>query len=123
MPKYPAKSINDAIESFKSDKNMEDGLPWVVSFEDKFTKIVGAKYGIALNSATSGLHAALLACGVGNNDEVISPALTVIMDAFATEFVGAKPVFVDVDTETWNLDPNLVKQNITRNTKAIITVS
>ncbi len=123
MQKYSEEAAEYARLSFLSDVNPDDALPWVVSFETEFSKIIGTKYSIAVNSGTSGLHASLLACNVKPGDEVISPALTVIMDAFATAYVGAKPVFVDVDPHTWNIDPQKVEEAINSNTKAIIAVS
>ena len=105
---------------FNIEKN---DVSWVNKFERSFSKKFNSKYSIAVNSGTSGLHAALLAAGVGQGDEVIQPAITVIMDAYSTLFVGAKPVFVDVDKSTWNIDPQKIEEAITGKTKAIITVS
>ena len=76
-----------------------------------------------MNSGTSTIHAALEAVGVGYGDEVISPALTVIMDTTTTLHANAKPIYVDVDSETFNLDPLKIEEKITKNTKAIIAVS
>jgi len=121
--KYSTKAIRLANESLVSDIDLENNLPWVPSFEERFAKFSDFKYAIALNSGTSGLHASLLALGVGPGDEVISPALTVIMDAFATIYTGAIPIFADVDKETWNIDPEIVESLITPKTKAIISVS
>lgn len=121
--KYSKLAISNAALALESDQNPEDGLGWTTSFENRFGQYVGARYAISLNSGTSGLHAALLAAGVGPGDEVISPALTVVMDAFATIYCGATPVFVDVERETWNIDPSKVRGLITDKTKAIISVS
>lgn len=101
----------------------KEGTSWVTKFENNFSRKFKSNYSIAVNSGTSGLHAALLAAGVGKNDEVIQPSITVIMDAYVTLHVGAKPVFVDVDRKTWNIDPKEIEKNITSKTKAIITVS
>jgi perosamine synthetase len=84
---------------------------------------VRAKYAIAVNSGTSGLHAALFAAGVGPGDEVLQPCVTVVMDAYVTCHLGAIPVFVDIDPETWNIDANKLEGKITPRTKAIIVVS
>lgn len=121
--KYSALASKYAAMALTTDISPVDDLPWVQSFETQFAKYYDAKYAISVNSGTSGLHAALLAAGVGPGDEVISPALTVIMDAFATSFTGAAPVFADVENDTWNIDPLKVEQLITDKTKAIITVS
>ena len=114
-------SLRDLMQKL-FDKEKE-GISWVTKFEQNFSKKFHSNYSIAVNSGTSGLHAALLAAGVGKNDEVIQPSITVIMDAYVTLHVGAKPVFVDVDEHTWNIDPTEIEKNITSKTKAIITVS
>lgn len=92
-------------------------------FEEKFCDKFGVNYAITINSATSGLHAALAAVGVGPGDEVIQPATTVVMDSYATLYLGATPVFVDIDPDTWNIDVKEIEKNITSKTKAIIVVS
>ena len=121
--KYCDKAKFNAVKSLETDTDPDTGLPWVSAFEEEFARKVGDRFAIAMNSGTSALHAALMAFGVGPDDEVISPALTVIMDAFATCFVGATPVFADVDPVTWNIDPQKVESLITEKTKAIIAVS
>lgn len=98
-------------------------ISWVTRFENGFCEKFQSKYSIAVNSGTSGLHAALLAAGVKDGDEVIQPSITVIMDSYVTIHVGAKPVFVDVDSDTWNMDIDKLEESITSKTKAIITVS
>lgn len=120
--KYSDLAISLARESLTSDVS-PSGKPWVQAFESEFSQRVGDEYGIAVNSATSGLHAALLACGVGPGDEVIGPGLTVVMDAYATVFANATPVFADVEPDSWNIDPKSVRTKITARTKAIISVS
>ena len=121
--KYSDKAIQLAAQSLTTDTDPDTNLPWVASFEDRFAKFTGFKFAIAVNSGTSGLHVSLLSAGIGPGDEVISPALTVIMDAFATIYTGAIPIFAEVDKETWNLDPNIVENLVTSKTKAIIAVS
>lgn len=121
--KYCEAAKTNALKSLEFDIDPNTGLPWVTAFEEAFAKISGDKYAIAVNSGTSALHAALLAFGVGPGDEVISPGLTVIMDAFATCYVGAVPVFADVDPITWNIDPKVIESLITEKTKVIISVS
>jgi len=101
----------------------DDRRSWPQRLEEKFAEIMGVKYAVACNSGTSGLHMALYAAGVGPGDEVISPALTVVMDAFATLHLGATPVFADVDPHTFNMDPKDVAAKITPKTKAILSVS
>lgn len=96
---------------------------WNKVLEGAFAKKFGVKYAIALNSGTSTLHAALEAAGVEPGDEVISPALTVIMDTTATLHANAVPVYADIDRETFNIDPRDIEKRITPKTRAIITVS
>lgn len=96
---------------------------WAHELESVFAKMIGCKYGIACNSGTSALHMALEAVGVTPGDEVISPAITVIMDTTATLHANAIPVYCDVDPETFNLDPDDLERKITDRTKAIITVA
>ena len=71
--------------------------PWVQKFEEKFLAVSGSKYAIAVNSATSGLHAALKACDLKPGDEVISPGLTVIMNALVTVESNLTPIFADIN--------------------------
>lgn len=121
--KYSESAKRNAVLSLESDVDPISGLPWVPAFEEAFSKVSGDKYSISVNSGTSALHAALMAFDIGPGDEVISPGLTVIMDAFSTCYVGATPVFADVDPITWNINPTDVEKLITKRTKAIISVS
>jgi perosamine synthetase len=121
--KYNGNEMEYVLQALDSDNSMNKEYPWPQRFEEEFCSVMGVKYSIACNSGTSGLHAALVAAGVGPGDEVISPALTVIMDAYAIIHVGATPVFADVDPGTHTIDPEDVRKKITPKTKAIITVS
>ena len=103
------------------EKNSEYSL--TQEFEEKFSEKFGVKYSIAINSGTSGLHAALAAAGVGPGDEVIQPSVTVVMDSYVTLHMGATPVFVDINPDTWNIDVDEIEKNITEKTKVIIVVS
>lgn len=96
--------------------------PKVKEFESLFAKFVGTKYACAVSSGTAGLHLALLAAGVGPGDEVITSPFSFIASANAILYVGAKPVFVDIDPETYNLDPEKVEKAITKKTKALLPV-
>jgi len=91
-------------------------------FEEEFAKYCGAKYGVGVNSGTDALFLATLALGIGPEDEVIVPAFTFIATALGVSFAGAKPVFVDIDESTFNMDPSKIKAAITPKTKAIIVV-
>lgn len=96
--------------------------PEVEAFEREFASAHGAAEAIALNTGTSALHLALLAAGVGPGDEVIVPAMTFTATAAAVAYTGATPVFVDVDPETFTMDPAKVEAKITERTKAIMPV-
>jgi len=96
--------------------------PKTEEFEQAFARYVGAKHAIALNSATAGLHLALIVSGVGRGDEVITTPLTFASTAEAILYVGAKPVFADIDPKTLNIDPKSIEKKITKKTKAIIPV-
>lgn len=96
---------------------------WVHGLEEKFAQRIGTRYGVAANSGTSVLHMALEAVGVQPGDEVISPAVTVIMDSTATIHANAIPVYCDVDEKTFLMDPKDFERKITEKTKAVIVVS
>jgi len=95
---------------------------YVLEFEKAFSEYCGIKHGITASSGTAALHLSLLALGISNNDEVIIPNFTMIASAFAVSYVGAKPVFIDAEKESWNIDPSKIEQKITSNTKAIMPV-
>ena len=95
---------------------------FVTKFEEQFAEFCGTKYGISSSSGTTALHLSLLALGIGLGDEVIVPSFTFISTANAATFTGAKPVFVDSEPSTWNINPVEIKKAITAKTKAIIPV-
>lgn len=94
----------------------------VAAFESEFAAFCGVPHAVALNSGTSALHLALLAIGLQPGDEVITVASTFVATVAAIDYVGAKPVFVDVEPETLNMDPSLITAKITERTKAILPV-
>ncbi len=96
--------------------------PKTEEFENAFAAYVGAKHAIALNSATSALHLALLVSGIKKGDEVITTALTFATSAEVILYVDATPVFADVDPRTLNIDPTSIEKKVTKKTKAIIVV-
>ncbi len=96
--------------------------PDVAQFEKDFARFCGAEHAVAFNSGTSALHVALLLLNVGSGDEVISTPFTFVATSWAISYVGAKPVYVDIDDGTFNLDPKLVKRAITSRTKAVLPV-
>ena len=121
--KFNGKELEYVTRALDSETKENREFPWVQRFEENFADKVGSKYAIAVNSGTSGLHAALYAAGVGAGDEVIQPATTVVMDAYVTCHLGAVPVFVDIDSRSWNIDARKIEEKITDKTKAIIVVS
>lgn len=103
------------------------GMHWAIGpevreFESKVAEYVGVKYAYAVNSGTSALHAVLAAHELGKGDEVIVPSFTFIATANAPLFVGAKPVFAEIEEETYGLDPVDVESKITPKTKAIMPI-
>ena len=96
--------------------------PEVKAFEEEFAAAHGAAHGIAVNSGTSALHIALLAAGIGAGDEVITPSMTFTATSAAISYTGATPVFVDVNPETFTIDPAQIEARITERTKAIMPV-
>ena len=94
----------------------------VARFEDRFAEYVGTDYGVAVSNGTTGLHAALAALGVGEGDEVITTPFSFIATATSVLMQRARPVFCDIDPETYNIDPDGIKNAITERTKAIIVV-
>ncbi|MBY0235425.1 MAG: DegT/DnrJ/EryC1/StrS family aminotransferase [Burkholderiaceae bacterium] len=97
--------------------------PEVAELEEKLVAYTGAKYCISVANGTDALQIALMALGVGPGDEVITPGFTYIATAETVALLGAKPVYVDIDARTYNLDPALLEASITPRTKAIIPVS
>ena len=91
-------------------------------FENSFAQFIDTKYAITTSNGTTALHLALLALGIGPGDEVIVPALTFVTTANVVTYTGAKPVFVDIDKHSWNMDPTKIENSITKKTRAIIPV-
>ena len=96
--------------------------PFVKKFEDKFSKYVNKKYGVALSSGTAALDVAFAALNLKKGDEVILPTFTIISCLNYILRVGAIPVFIDSDLETWNMDTDLIESKITKKTKIILAV-
>src|SRR3989338_3182285 len=91
-------------------------------FEKEFAGYCGVKYGIGVNSGTDALFLACLACGIGKGDEVITPAYTYIATSLGISMSGARPVFVDIEEKTYNMDVSKIEKVITKKTKAILLV-
>lgn len=113
--------INQAIAKVFSRADFILGEE-VQRFEEEFANYCGVKYGVGVDSGSSALELGLRAFGIGDGDEVIVPANTFIATAAAVSFTGAKPVFVDVDPRTYNINVNEIEKAITSATKAIIPV-
>jgi len=94
----------------------------VGEFEAAFARFIGTKYAVAVNSGTTALHVALLAHRIGEGDEVITTPFTFISTANSILFTGAKPVFADIEEETFNIDPDSIIEKITPRTKAVMPV-
>ena len=123
----PSKYLGNELKYLKKVLAAESwsatGGSWNSKLELEFAKLHSTKYAVAMNSGTSTLHAALKAVGVSYGDEVITPGLSVIMDTTSIIHANAVPVYVDIEEETFNINPELIENRITTKTKAIIAVS
>jgi dTDP-4-amino-4,6-dideoxygalactose transaminase len=117
LDKEIKKAINKVIK--KSDFILGED---VRLFEEEFAKFCHSRYAVGVSSGTAALFLALSALGIKEGDEVIVPAFTYIATAFAVSYTGAKPVFVDIREDTYNIDADKIKKAITKNTRAIIPV-
>lgn len=95
---------------------------YIGEFEAAFAKFCSAKYGITTSNGTTALHLALVAADIGPGDEVLIPSMTFVATANAVSYTGATPIFIDSEMETWNLDPEKIKEKINSRTRAIIPV-
>ena len=96
--------------------------PMVSKVEKELAAYTGAKYAVAVSNGTAALHCACIAAGIGEGDEVITTPLTFAASANCALYVGAKPVFADINPETYNIDPKSIREHITPKTKAIVAV-
>jgi len=112
------KYVMDCLDSSWISSNGQ----YIERFESAFAEFCGAKHALSCANGTVALHLALLALGIGPGDEVIVPTFTYVATANAVMYCGAKPVFIDSEAETWNLDPALLEECISSHTKAIIVV-
>ncbi|MBL7072743.1 MAG: DegT/DnrJ/EryC1/StrS family aminotransferase [Candidatus Omnitrophica bacterium] len=96
--------------------------PRLPEFEEKMSSFIGTKHAVAVNSGTSALHLIVRALGIGAGDEVITTPFSFIASANCILFENARPVFVDIDKRTLNIDPDLIEERITKKTKAILAV-
>jgi len=119
-PAIEQPEIDEVVECLKSGW-LGTG-PRVNKFENKFKDYIGSKYAMALNSCTAALHLSMVVSGVSAGDEVITTPMTFAATSNAILHTDAKPVFVDVEKETMNIDPELIEKAITPKTKAILPV-
>ncbi len=96
--------------------------PTVTALEKHLCEVTGAKYAVSVSNGTAALHCACIAAGLGEGDEVITTSLTFAASANCAVYVGATPVFADVDPETYNIDPDSIEAHITDKTKAVVAV-
>lgn len=127
MKKYPiskphiTKDEKKIVLEVLSSGHLSLG-PKYKEFENKFAKKMGVKYACAVSSGTAGLHLTMIAAGIKPGDEVITSPFSFVASANCILYVGAKPVFVDIDPITYNMDPKKIEEKITKNTKAILVV-
>ncbi len=119
-PKITAKERKEVLKTI--DSGWLGTGPKTKKFERNFRNYIGCKHAIALNSCTAGLHLALDVLGIGQGDEVITTPLTFAATANVIVHHRAKPVFADVQSDSWNIDPIEVEKKITQKTRAIISV-
>jgi len=112
--------IKEVVKVLKSDFITQG--PKISEFEEKLAKSVGAKYAVVLNSGTSALHAAYFAYGIKEKDEFITSPITFAATANAGLYLGAKPIFCDVQKENGNMNPNLLEEKITKKTIMIVPI-
>lgn len=96
--------------------------PKVEEMERKLEEFTGAKHAVAVSNGTAALHCACIAAGIGPGDEVITTPITFAASANCVLYCGAKPIFADINPETYNIDPESIKAHITKNTKAVVAV-
>lgn len=112
--------IEEVVKVLKSDY-LTTG-PKIEEFEEKFARYIGAKYAVCISNGTAALHAACFAAGIKECDEVITTPITFAASANCILYQGGKPVFADIDPNTYNIDPKDIEKRITDKTKAIIPV-
>lgn len=120
QPDIGNEEISEVVDTLKSGW-LTTG-PKTSRFENDFSKFINAPYSLAVNSATAGLHLSLEAIGISPGDQVITTPYTFTASAEVIRYLGADPVFVDIDSRTFNMDPEKIEAAITPRTKAIIPV-
>jgi perosamine synthetase len=124
LPKIGEEEIQAVVKVMRSGM-LTSGLgagPNVCEFEKNYSLFAGVKHAIALNTGTAALHASMMAAGIKAGDEVILPSFTFVATAEAVVLAGGKPVFADIDPETYTLSPEAIQKALTKKTKAIVPV-
>ena len=121
-PAIGKEEIENVMDALKSNEISGSFGKYIGQFEKNFSRYCGVKYGVATTSGTTALHLALASLGIKEGDEVILPALTNIATAFAVVYCGARPVVVDSERDTWNMNTDLIEEKITKRTKVILPV-
>ncbi len=121
QPSLGKKEKENVLECLDSTWISSKGK-FINQFETSFSEFTGIKHAATVSNGTVAIHVALLALGIGKNDEVIVPTFTYIASVNAIKYTGAKPVFVDSDIKTWQIDPTKIEEKITNKTKAIMAV-
>lgn len=122
---YSRQDINDADIAAVTEVLRSDFLttgPKIRELEDRLCQVSGAKYAVACANGTAALHIACMAAGLGPGDEGITTPITFAASANCLRFVGARPVFADIDEKTWNIDAGEIERNLHDNTRAVIPV-
>lgn len=120
-PDIDEKELQKVTDCVKSGWISSIGK-YVTEFEDSFSRFCETPHGVACSNGTTALHLALLVLGIGSGDEVICPTLTFVASANTIVYTGAKPVFVDSEPRTWNMDVDQIRAKISPRTKAILVV-
>lgn len=122
---YGHQSISEGDIQAVADCLRSDYLtcgPATEAFESALMEVTGAEYVTAVSNGTAALHLACLAAGIGEGDEVIVSSITFAASANCVRYVGATPVFADIDPETWNVSPDSIREKVTERTKAVVAV-
>jgi len=124
LPKIGEEEVEAVVKVLRSGLLTQalGAGPMVTQFEKKFAEFAGVKHAIAVNTGTAALHSAVVAAGVKHGDEVILPSFTFVATAEAVVMAGGKPVFADIDPETYNISSTEIKKALTKKTKAIVPV-
>lgn len=121
QPSVDKKELRNVEDCLKTNWISSKGK-YISKFEEAFAEFCGVKYAVTSNSGTAALHLALSSLGISKGDEVIVPVFTMAATVFAVLYTQAKPVFVDVEPDTFNIDPARIEEKITRRTKAVLAV-